>query len=201
MSRLAVNGVLGAASAVTLLVTGLCTRNMKSVTEEQRGDKVKILNAGVTLAGTLAWPMVWDATVGYDALRKCPWMISGFLWPMIMNTLQLSTSTMRPCDTTHDLKIPFVSAPYGDAAMLISTIFAMGTLLCISQKKDNPEVLKTYLMYALVLCIAFIVPTAHFNPGYASSAGIRAFQRVLLNYSIGYVITAVVAFASKNARA
>ena len=201
MSRMVINTVLAASAIGVLVGTGLLSnsRRMNSSAEEQRGDKVKILNAGVTLAGTLAWPVVWDCTVGYSELVRKPWMVSGFLWPMVMNMMQLFTSTTRPCTTSHDVRIPFIAAPYGDAAMLISTIFAMGTLLSMSQKGEHPEVLKTYLMYSLLLCIAFIVPTAHFNPGYATSAAVRSGQRVLLNYSIGYVISAVVTFATKNA--
>lgn len=185
-------------TVATVGLAGYAIYKLKKDPEEycdERGHRFKILNTTVSLMGLLMWPVVWDLTMGYDLLFRSPLAIAGFLWPMIINLIQMVST--RAQGKSKSMTV------YKDASVIISIGFAIGTLL-ISQigRKDLSSVegqkVLPALLYSLLLSIAFVVPIAHIEPNYTSSVAIKSSQRTFLNYSVGFVITGILMYLSSQ---
>lgn len=191
VSRITINATL---SLATIGIAIFSIYKLKKDPEEycdERGHRFKILNTTVSLMGLLLWPVVWDLTMGYNLLFQSPLAIAGFLWPMIINLIQMISTKARGRSKTVGV--------YRDASAIISIGFAIGTLLISQVGQNNLSSLEGQkvlpaLLYSLLLSIAFVVPIAHIEPNYTSSVTIKSTQRTFLNYSVGFVITGILMY-------
>ena len=72
--------------------------------------------------------------------------------------------------------------------MIISAAFAMGSLL-LGSRRNTP--VNYMIMYALLFCVAFLVPTLQIPPESKESIMWRSVQKVVLNYAIGFTIAGI----------
>jgi hypothetical protein len=72
--------------------------------------------------------------------------------------------------------------------MIISAAFAMGSLL-LGSRRNTP--VNYMIMYALLFCVAFLVPTLQIPPETKESIMWRSVQKVVLNYAIGFTIAGI----------
>ncbi len=127
------------------------------------------LYSGVLLGGMLLWPVLFDLCIGLRDLVKRPRMMFGFFWvPLIM---ALDMGFVVRGSTQGEL--PF---QHHELSQDTSTINYSATHI---------------LMYALLLCIAFIVPTVTVPRGTKQAVLVRSVQKVALNYAIGLVICGI----------
>ena len=143
------------------------------------------LYSGVLLGGMLLWPVLFDLCIGLRDLVKRPRMMFGFFWvPLIM---ALDMGFVVRGSTQGEL--PFQHHELSqDTSTIISAAFAMGSLFYASARNYSATHI---LMYALLLCIAFIVPTVTVPRGTKQAVLVRSVQKVALNYAIGLVICGI----------
>lgn len=160
--------------------------------EAQRGDRLRLANATVNMIGLLLWPVFWDISVGLPVLCSSPMLIIAFLWPFLVTFVQLKHEHYRTTEEG-DVILPPVNV---DSGVIVSIIFAMATLLVTIPKTSATS--QSLLMYSLLLCVIFVVPLGHLEPSSGSADVIQATQRVCLNYSIGFIIAAIVMYLQSS---
>lgn len=163
----------------------------KTISPEVRKEQLRMLSVGITTSFSAAWPIVWQHLVGWDVLAHNPVTLFGFLWPLVMSMIDVSY-------TSHSSSTIDPSRFYGlngqvtaDANTLLGVSFAVGSLLISQVRSGISEATIPLLMYALLLLIAFIVPTPSLDPQGFAGFAVATTQRNFFNWAMGFVITGI----------
>lgn len=159
--------------------------------KERQDEQMRLVYNAVLTSSVLVWPMVFDATIGLDKLLKNPKLVVGFFWPIIISMTELNYVSKFSTSTGKDGKSSswFQQADLNaDTGAIISAAFAMGSLLIGSRKTTGVNYI---LMYALLFCVAFLVPTLQVPPDTKEGVMWRSVQKVILNYAIGFTISGI----------
>lgn len=158
--------------------------------------KMRMYITSTTMVGMLVWPVLWNALVargglgGGDRMAATPRLCLGFFWPLLMLLVDLQYARRRKKDPTFFEALQRIGYLKADSNTVITACFAIGTLL-ISLKKHDSAQGANLVMYALLLCVAFVMPTSDAPATSRLSIVIRASQKVCLNYAIGFVIAGI----------
>ena len=155
--------VLGA-TAVAIVID--CIKTFDGMTGDEdpaiKQEKMRIIASGVSSIGILLWPVLWDTLAGYSLLVHHPLTMFGFVWPMVVSTIDL-TYAFAAKNAVAAERVFGIGQLSSDANTLVGVAFAVGSLLA-SQSNAVADATVPLLMYALVLLIAFIIPTPSLDP-------------------------------------
>jgi hypothetical protein len=189
-----VSGVVSMSCVVVLVLIGLATvwklKDPRGSTDRQDEEMRLIYNA-VLASSVVAWPIVFDATIGLAALTAEPKLLFGFLWPVLLGLIELNyvSSFSTVTGKAGRASALFQHADLSkDTSAIISAAFAMGSLLLGSRKNSAVNYI---IMYALLFCVAFLVPTLQIPPDTKPAIMWRSVQKVVLNYAIGFTIAGI----------
>ncbi len=164
---------------------------------EQLSDEVMRYYVNAVLAmGLLLWPLVWDVAVaaggvsGLQRLARRPKLFLALLWPLVMVLVDLQYVRNRSQDAQFLESLHRIGYLQSDANTIITAAFAMGTLITSMHKTSKGEGVRV-VMYALLLCVAFVIPTSDVPVTSRAALIIRSGQKVCLNYAIGFVIAGI----------
>jgi hypothetical protein len=163
---------------------------------KSRADEDEAIFSQVITIGSLLWPFIWYCTVGFSALQSCPILFFPFLWPIVLGIFQLYDFFHERCEDVQDhqqQRIAVIGGIQLDTGTVVSYAFASASLFWAAGNRQNLLPSIRILVLALVICIGFIVPTNNFidnNQRYTSY--VRAAQRVFVNYSMAFIMTALV---------
>jgi hypothetical protein len=167
-------------------------------TERQEEEMRLIFNAIVSI-GVLAWPIVFDMTVGLNKLMMQPRLLIGFAWPIcvllteLQYVCQLSAATGQKGRAVALFQHTNLNTDIGS---IIAIAIAMGRLL-LGKSKNFPLV-SQMIMYAMVFCIAFVVPTLQVPPETKEAVMWRSIQKIMLTYAIGFTVSGISADLLKD---
>ena len=164
---------------------------------EQLNDEVMRYYVNAVLGiGLLLWPLVWDAAVasgavsGLQRLARQPKLFLALLWPLVMVLVDLQYVRNRSQDALFFESLHRIGYLQSDANTIITAAFARGTLITSMHKQSKGEGVRV-VMYALLLCVAFVIPTSDVPVTSRAALIIRSGQKVCLNYAIGFVIAGI----------
>lgn len=160
---------------------------------EQLNDEVMRYYVNAVLAlGLLLWPLIWDAAVGGGLVRlaRQPKLFLALLWPLVMVLADMQYVRNRSQDALFFESLHRIGYLQSDANTIITAAFAMGTLITSMHKQHKGEGVRV-VMYALLLCVAFVIPTSDVPVTSRAALIIRSGQKVCLNYAIGFVIAGI----------
>jgi hypothetical protein len=164
---------------------------------EQLNDEVMRYYVNAVLAlGLLLWPLVWDVAVGSAAvsglqrLARQPKLFLGLIWPLVMVLVDMQYVRNRSQDALFFESLHRIGYLQSDANTIITAAFAMGTLITSMHKHSKGEGVRV-VMFALLLCVAFVIPTSDVPVTSRAALIIRSGQKVCLNYAIGFVIAGI----------
>jgi hypothetical protein len=158
---------------------------------DREEEEIRLVFNAVLTVGVLWWPIVWDATIGLHRLIEEPRLLLGFIWVPVLTMLELQYVSQFSAATG---KAGRASALFqhsdlnSDTSAIISAAFAMGSLLYSSSKNYTATHI---IMYALVFCLAFVVPTLQVPPETKAAVMWRSVQKLILNYAIGFIISGI----------
>lgn len=144
--------------------------------------ELKMMSNGVTAISILFWPVLWDSTIGYDRLIERPRVIAGFVWPLLISTIDLKFSIGKSFNQeslTRNLA--------SDAQAIISAAFAMGALMAGLKSTRGTHI----IMYALIMSLALVIPQVAVPKHSSTRAIVFATQKTALNYAIGYIVAGI----------
>lgn len=189
-----VNGLIDVSMLALILGVMVYTvwlvKNPKGSMERQDEEMRLICNAVLTI-GVLAWPVVFDATIGIDSLFKEPRLLLGFAWPvaLLMTDLQFVTKFSTATGQKGRATALFQQADLkSDTSSIMYAAFAMGSLLFSSNKNFT---VTHIIMYAMVMCLGFVVPTLQVPPETKEALLWRCMQRVVMTWAIGFVVSGI----------
>ena len=168
----------------------------------QLNDEIMRLyvNAALT-GGVLLWPLVWDAAVattrvsGLARIAQKPTLLLGLAWPLVMIIVDMQYVRKRTQDPSFFESLHRIGYLQTDANTIITAAFAMGTLITSMHRKRSRRSKGgtgvQIVMYALLLCVAFVIPTSDVPVTSRTALVIRSAQKVCLNYAIGFVIAGI----------
>lgn len=162
-------------------------------------NRMRLYISSTTTVGMLTWPILWNIAAakvaqtrigGGDRLGHAPRLAFGFFWPLLMLLVDLQYCRRRRKDPTFFESLQRIGYLKSDANTVITTAFAIGTLL-VSLKKHGKAEGANLVMYALLLCVAFVMPTSDVPATSRISILIRSSQKVCLNYAIGFILAGI----------
>ena len=165
-------------------------------------DRMRLYISSVTAIGLLAWPILWNIAAGRpaspgqprlggcDRISLAPRLAFGFFWPLLMMLVELQYTRRRRKDPTFFEALQRIGYLKTDANTIISAAFAIGTLMASLKKHDKAQG-ANLVMYALLLCVAFVMPTSDVPATSRISILIRSSQKVCLNYAIGFILAGI----------
>ena len=159
--------------------------------QEKQDEHMRLIYNAVLSSSVLLWPIVFDVTIGLPQLFANPRLIIGFFWPTLISMTELnyvshfSTATGKTGKATSLFQQSDLNA---DTGAIISAAFAMGSLLLGSRKNTAVNYI---IMYGLLFCVAFVVPTLQLPPETKEAVMWRSIQKVFLNYAIGFTIAGI----------
>lgn len=152
---------------------------------------MRLIYNSVLTVGTLAWPIVFDATIGLNRLMADPRLLLGFFWPMALNITELNyvnqfSSATGPKGRASAM---FLQQDLNsDTASIMSAAFAMGSLM---MNRNNTYNTSHIIMYAMVFCLAFVVPTLQVPPETKEAVMFRSAQKIITTYAIGFIVCGI----------
>ena len=179
-----INGALVGTSGVVIADTA-STLKRRTHTPLTETDVQQLSNALLTL-GMLLWPVLFDITVGYDSLAKRPRLLLGFAWPVAITSFSLNSVMDRRTLSAAETK-GVQRALNNDAQAIISAAFAMGALLSGLKSASGTHI----IMYALILSLAFVVPSIVTSDNAMSRTMVTSGQSLALNWAIGLIMTGI----------
>ena len=158
--------------------------------EETQTTKVRAASLTILACATILWPVVWYISIGRIVMRYTGLLVLfGAIWPQAMLTIDMtSLKSIKQFSKTN-----LVGNVQDDANSLIGVAFAFAMMMLATYASAKKEMYSSLMMvlFALVICIAFVVPQP-----LATKDGDRAFvgaltQRAIFAYAMGFLISAL----------
>jgi len=193
--------VLGA--AITVLIAHSVYTFLRNKDAEDdpavREEKIRAIVTGLDTVGILAWPLVWEKTVGFGTLAHHPATIFPFLWPMVMIASDMALTNSDPQLSANGLF--GLQNLQNDSASMINLALAAGALLTAQYSSALSEASAPLMMYALLVTISFVVPSPNLDPQTEAGIVLGKLQRIAFNYAVGLVGTGIISsIVSRNNR-
>lgn len=173
-----------------LFATVWILRDSKGSKERQE-EEMRLIYNSVLATGTLAWPIVFDATIGLNKLYTDPRLLLGFFWPMALNITELNYVSQFSSATGAKGRASAMFLQQdlnSDTASIMSAAFAMGSLM---MNRNNTYNTSHIIMYAMVFCLAFVVPTLQVPPETKEAVMFRSAQKIITTYAIGFIVCGI----------
>ena len=157
---------------------------------ELNDERLRIVGAAISAVGILAWPVLWDAIIGYALLTNAPFTLLGFIWPILLNGIDLALSANSRVAVSAQ-KIFGLSSISADTSTILSLTFSVGLLLTSLSNSKAAAASVPVLFYGLILLAAFILPVPALDPTTVGGFTVSSLQRVAINYTLGIIIGAL----------
>ena len=157
-------------------------------------DKVKLKATLLTIlaCGALLWPAVWYLSIGRIILQTSGFFVLfGAIWPQLMLTIDMLSLPHHEDIRPENLGI--VGSVQDDANSLIGVAFAFAMMMLSTYASAKKEIYGSLMMvmFALIICIAFVVPQPITKKDDDSRMVGAITQRTIFAYAMGYLLTAL----------
>ena len=163
---------------------------------KQRGDDDEVIFLHSMVIGALLWGVVWWMLIGFEVFETVPALLMPFFWPILLTLFQIIDTHYDRCEDIqppHAQRQQLILGIRADTGTIISTSFAIGTLLVALGRTSAHTPPIRLVVVVLLLGIGFIVPTHYFvNNNQRYTVFVRVLQRMIVNYSIGFIMAALV---------
>lgn len=142
----------------------------------------RIIANGITTCSATCFPVLWDMLIGYEKLRTTPQVGFGYLYPMGMACIEQAYIMDRRKDGMGDAGAAGRNLGQ-DAQSVISAAFAIGALMSTLRSIQGVHL----IMFALVACLAIVVPQVSTPPNSVDHHVTVAVQKSALNYALSFM--------------
>lgn len=145
--------------------------------------RARILVTMIWLSMITAWPACWRVIVGpYANTKYAP---IGLVWPIVIMTLDLVAMQQHTYESQRQPKRQFMTM---DANALCSLSFGIAAFLGVQRDHNISRI----FLWAIVACVAFIMPTPHTDGTSLYTVGVDAFQKGIMAYAVGLLISGII---------
>ena len=164
------------------------------------GNRLRVVLNGVYAAGIVLWPLLFHALVDLNSIGNTTHGITnflmtiGFMWPVVLIAVDMLCVCKRKKANAQE-SLSREGEIRGNANVLIGAAWALGALLSVvkGSEGDYPQSREgaRIILIALLLCLAFVIPTSDHPTRSYDTSMIRAGQKTILNFSIGLFVTGI----------
>lgn len=176
-----------ALACVTMTVVMLHVGPKEDDTAKTRAYAMTIFACAAVL-----WPVVWFVSIGRIILRDGSWLVLfGALWPQIMMLMDLAAVSTSGFERLQSNLTP--QSVQEDANSLIGIAFAFAMMMLATYASAKKEMYASVMLvlFALAICIAFIVPQPINKKDTMSAYLATISQRSIFSYSMGFLLSAL----------
>lgn len=181
---------VAAAGAIIACAVVLNTGPSETQDEQMRAKMMTIF-----MGGSVLWPFLWYLSIGNVVLYgndKSPslLLLAGAIWPQVMLAMDMRAMRDRELDAKSN---NLVASLQDDANALIGIAFAFAMMMVATYANQQKQMYSGMLMvlFALILCIAFVVPQPISRKNSNDAFVAAGMQRVVFVYAVGFLITAL----------
>lgn len=174
-----------------VLVAGMVYMFIFRLRNPQSNVRVRTIElsnmATAYVAAAFLWPFVWHPLVGQTMLSHSKWTIVGFVWPLIILTVDLIWVTRHPLELDDTKRGSFTF----DGNAISGLSFALGGLLLSQVGAVFAKSAAPLISACIFLVIAFVIP----NPGVHVRSGLGAVllssKKIAMAFCVGLLISAI----------
>lgn len=155
-------------------------------TAATRAD-IQMAQSTVATSGLLLWPVIFDAMLGYDEIRRSPHAALGFLLPFLFLTMNNTFALQRAEETSAASDLEADRQLTGDASVMASVAFAVSNLAIHMRLQQGTRA----ILFALMGVLSFVVPNPMLPPNSRSRSAVQALQQVALTYALGLIVAGI----------
>ena len=159
----------------------------------QKNETIRVrIRLNITFIWTLAilaWPLIWYNTIDaeYRTLESIPCL----LWPVIILGMDINNLMQNTYDNPMISKRNILSM---DANTICSLTFAVSSVI----GAQRHECCRKIFMFAIIACIAFVLPAPHVHTNTMQATMIEAGQKAVLAYATGFLLGGIILTAFKK---
>ena len=177
--------------AITIgAIAFLCTYSYLIRKNQTARIRARLTVLTVWMIAILAWPVVWASVLGAERSNPVAW--PSLLWPILM--LGTDISAMKQSTYEHAHVTSKRQSLAMDSNAICSLTFAISSII----GAHKHECCNRIFLYAVLGCIAFVMPTPYIQTTTMSTMTIEAVQKSILAYSTALLIGGVLIVVSKN---
>ena len=143
--------------------------------------KTRLAVLTVWTLAILIWPILWITCVGSAYDQPSSWI--GLLWPIIIIILDILSMRHNTYQKSMESKRNILTM---DANTICSLTFAVSAIL-----GGKHECCKNIFMYAIICCIAFVIPSPHLVSSSQTTIMTEAIQKSVLAYATGLLLSGI----------
>ena len=137
----------------------------------------------------IAWPLMWYNTIDekYRTIESIPCL----LWPLILLGMDIASLKRSSYESQSQSKRSLLAM---DANTICSLTFAVSSVI----GAQRHECCRKIFMYAIIACIAFVIPAPHSSDSDMDTIVIEAAQKAILSYATGFLLGGIMLTAFKE---
>lgn len=181
-------GVNTAFLTLTGIVLGetIVTVDLYKQHDRLEGMETRLISNGIVTSNIFLWPILWDATIGYERMVEQPRVAFGFFWPMAISAFDMRYIFDKRAGSGHDMDV-MANGLNMDAQAIISAAFAMGALMSSLKSVRGTHI----IMYALIMSLALVIPQVATPSNTPDHTIILMAQKAALNNAIGFILAGI----------
>lgn len=178
-------------SALVLSIAFFAVYVLNTGEDETEAQKTKITVLTILAVGAVVWPLIWYVSIGSVVMSDGAVLpLFGAFWPSVMLLLDIRGIGRKGVNETNN---NIMGGLQEDANSLVGIAFAFAMLMVATYANKQKEMYSAMLMvlFALVLCIAFVIPQPASGKQTRYAFVWASAQRVVFAYAMGYILTAL----------
>ena len=165
-----------------LSIACIVTCGVANVRSKNARVKSKISILTTWLLCLLGWPLIWGKIMGKETHRKEA-LVSLF-WPILIIAIDVVGINNNSYESVVSSKHQVL---HMDANMICSLTFALSAVI----GAQKHECCSKIFLYAVMGCIAFVLPAPHMHSSSSGTLVFEALQKAILAFATGLLLTGV----------
>ena len=137
----------------------------------------------------LVWPMLWACLLGEEKSKIAA--IPSLIWPIIIILIDIVAMKQNTYETEVQSKHSVLSM---DANAICSLTFAISGII----GAQNHKCCNRIFLFAVLGCVAFVMPAAHTHTNGIETITIEAAQKAILAYATGMLLSGILLVTSET---
>ena len=169
----------------------VCILSLSNIYQRKTTPRIRSRVSAVTVwfLGMAAWPLIWSYFL--KSRRKDIKTLPGLLWPLVILMIDIRAMNHTTYESNTQSKRSIMTM---DANAMCSLTFALSGIL----GAQNDNCCRDIFMYAIIGCIAFVLPAPHTSNSSTETVMIESVQKTMLAYATGLLLTGIMLMLSKR---
>ena len=175
------------------LIGGICvymvTHSLLLQQKKTARIRARLMVLTIWTLAIVLWPAIWAAILGAQSQKIAAF--PSLIWPILIVSIDIMTMRQNTYESHIQSKRSILTI---DANAICSLTFAMSGIIGAHKHKCCNRI----FLYAVLGCIAFVMPAPHSHLNAIETITIEAVQKAILAYATGLLLAGVMLVTSDN---